>query len=123
MSKQQLGLHGSKKRQDDVRLLLIEACLDGKKTLAQAMGITDRTIAELRAQAYVLYRTGKWERCIDVVLGLVSLGSLEPWDPVILSRCYDEIDDPDHSAICAKIAQVMLSELDAAIRAQEREPS
>jgi hypothetical protein len=122
MSKQQLRLHGSKRRQDDVRLLLIEACLEGKKTLAQSMGITDRTIGELRSQAYVLYRTGKWERCIDVVLGLVSLGSLEPWDPVILSRCYDEIDDSDHSAQCAKIAQVMLADLDAAIHG-EREPS
>src|SRR5258708_19072466 len=116
MSKQQLRLHGSKRKQDDVSWLLIDACMKGRKSLSQALGITDAVRSDLRAQSFAFYRAGKWERCIDVVLGLVSLGNVEPWDPVMLSRCFDEIDDPERASACAKIAEIMLTDLDASMR-------
>jgi hypothetical protein len=116
VSRQRLSLHGSRRTREDVRTLLIERCRTGRATLAETLAIDSTMMKALRAQGYALYRAGKWQRCADVVLGLVALGDLEPWDPVILSRCFDELGDPDRAAICAKVAEVILAELDDSIR-------
>ncbi len=114
MSKQQLRLHRGKKGSggpiDGDR---VQAFREGKLSLRRALGVPQETLGELRAQAEAFYTAGKWQQCVDVLMGLWELEELRPIDPVLLSRCFEELGDAERASVCAKIAHDLLD------RAQE----
>lgn len=121
MSRQQVRLHGSKKKRKSVNEKRAEACVKGEIEIAEALDIDGATISDLRAQAHALYLGGKWSRCVEVLRALAALGHVEPYDPVMLSRCFDEVGDEASAAVYAGIAERVLSELEAIVTALDRE--
>ncbi len=112
----QADIHGSKKEQDWVDLLKVERFVKGEIDLATGLGIDDDFLQGLRRQALALYQSGKWERCIKVVLGIVALGSVHPADPVLLARSYEKLGMLEAAAECDRHAERMMSALGIELR-------
>ena len=113
MSKHQVGLHRGRKSRGGVVEQRVEAYRRGQSSLRDALGVPEHVLGELRDQAHALFGAGKWQRCIDVLLGLEALGNVKPLDPLMLSRCFDELMDADRASMYAKIADGVLSQLNA----------
>ena len=86
--------------------------LAGEISLEEAIGASPMQVAALRKQALVLYRAGKWQRCASVLLAVMELGDRAPLDPVMLSRCYDELGDTGSADRWAAVANEVLGQLD-----------
>src|SRR5947207_2329949 len=111
MTKQQLRLHGAKKKRtkaDDKRIAVF---LQGHSTLRDTIQVTQDHLAELRAQAHAFYHSAKWPQCIQIVRTLAALEDLEPFDAVIAARAYTELGDSENAAAWAAVADRMLSDL------------
>lgn len=89
----------------------VERYLAGQGDLAEGLGVDAEQILALRRQALALSEAGKWQRAIDVVLGLVALGSVHPADPAILSRCYQALGKEEEARACAEHAEALWSAL------------
>src|SRR5215470_3687449 len=87
----QADLNGSKKKREWIDELAIERFMKGEIDLQKALGVDDQLLLALRRQAFALYQSGKWERCIKIVLGVVALGSVHPADAVLLARSYEQL--------------------------------
>lgn len=93
MSKGELKIRGASAKKDKVDDKAIDRLLSGKSDLATALGVDDEAQKDLRRQAIALCGAGKWQSCIDVVLGVTALGTIHPVDAVLLSRCYRALGD------------------------------
>ena len=93
----------------------IERLLRDEISLSEAIDATPQAIAGLRRQAEALYRSGKWRRCIALLEAVMELGDRTPLDPVMLSRCYDELGETGSAARWAEVAQQVLGGLDRII--------
>jgi hypothetical protein len=112
MSKQQIGLAGSEKVRTSVDPLRAERFLRGEIELAEALGLEDAN--ELRRQAVALYGGGKYDACIEVVLGLAALGNVHPVDPLLLARCYTALGDVANAELCTDHYERMMRALGGA---------
>jgi hypothetical protein len=122
VTKQQLRLFGSKKKRAAVDEKTYAALAEGEASLREALGVGAATIAELREQARVLYHSEKWARCIQLMFAIDALGAIEPFDAVILSRCFDELGDPESAEDVAVLAQGMLKRLDGLLGEDDSAP-
>jgi hypothetical protein len=112
MTKQQIGLAGSEKARTWVDPLLAERFVAGEIGIQEALGFHD--VTELRRQAVALYSGGKYDACIEVVLGLAALGNVHPVDPLLLARCYTALGDVQNARLCTEHYERMMSALEAA---------
>jgi hypothetical protein len=112
VSKQRLSLFGSRKERNAVDPRLYEALLRGEASLKDALGVSQLTLDELRAQTRALYHAGKWARAIELVFALDALGELEPFDALIVSRCFDELGDAQNAEASARVAEGLLAQLE-----------
>jgi hypothetical protein len=104
----QADLHGSKKDQERLDGVAMRAYLEGEGELSSGLALEPELIDKLRRQALALMATGKWQRCIDVLLALAALGSIHPADPIMLGRCHRELGQLDVAEACADHAERML---------------
>jgi len=109
MSRQQLGLMSGKAKREAVDQGKIDGLVRGDTDLREALSLSDEVITGLRRQAVALAETGKWQACIDVILGLSALGNVHPADPPLLARCYDALGQPENAHACLEHA-IRLSE-------------
>lgn len=109
MAIHQANLHGSKRDQERTDEKAMRAFLAGEVDLAEGLGVDRELIEGLRRQAVALFETGKWDRCVQVVLGVVALGSVHPADAIMLSRCYDRLGRPAAADACRDHAERMMS--------------
>lgn len=100
MSKQQLKLAGSLKAKTKTNKKAVDRLLDGRADLRDALGVQAQQVEDLRRQAIALHEAGKWQACIDVVLGVTALGSVHPLDALLLARCYRVLDDLPQAEAC-----------------------
>lgn len=107
----QADLLASKTANERVDRKAIEAYLQGQGSLADGLSLTPENILSLRRQALALLEAGKWQRAIDVVLGLVALGNIHPADPAILARCYMELGQTEMARVCGEHADAMIEAL------------
>ena len=87
-----------------------------------ATGAADQNLEELRAQARALYEGGKWERCLEVVLGIAALGKLSLTDALMMPRCYRELGDHSSAIVVDRLVEEALVELDAELGRQGKAP-
>lgn len=123
MAIHQADLLAAKKANDRVDRKAVEGYLKGEGTLAEGLGLTPENISSLRRQALALVEAGKWQRAIDVVLGLVAMGNVHPADPAILARCYTELGQPELARTCAEHADAMFDALGLTKEATSNEPA
>lgn len=123
MAIHQADLLASKKANDRVDRKAIEGYLQGQGTLAEGLGLAPENILSLRRQALALLEAGKWQRAIDVVLGLVALGNVHPADPGILARCYTELGQPELARACAEHADALIEALGLGLELSLDEPT
>lgn len=102
MSKQQLELAGSLKAKTKTNKKLVDRLLEGKANLQTALGVDEAQVEKLRRQAIALYEAGKWQACIDVVLGVSALGSVHPLDALLLARSYRALGDAVKALACER---------------------
>lgn len=93
MSKGELKIRGASAKTDKVDEKAIDRLMRGESDLATALGLDEEAQKDLRRQAIALCGAGKWQACIEVVLGVTALGSIHPVDAVLLSRCYRALGD------------------------------
>ena|SRR5687767_12516765 len=108
VSKQQIKLSGSEKVRTWVDELRAERFIEGRIDLTEALDLSDDTARDLRRQAIALHQAGKFEACIEVVLGLAALGSVHPVDPLLLARCYTALGDVRNAEICTEHYERMM---------------
>lgn len=123
MAIHQADLHGSKRDQAKIDRDAMRSFLSGEGDLADGLAIDLGVIDGLRRQALALHDAGKWQRCIDVVLALVAMGSVHPADPFLLARCYRELGMTEAAEQCASHAERLMKalgiELPPALAAEE----
>lgn len=100
MSKHQLQLAGHAKARAKTDKKSIDRLAAGDTDLPEALGVTDAQLEALRRQAIALHTAGKWQACIDVVLGVTALGSVHPVDALLLARCYRQLGDDASAQAC-----------------------
>lgn len=120
MSKQRLALFGSRKERNLVDARLYDAYLRGEKSLKEALGVSELTLEELRAQARALYHAGRWARALEIAFALDALGAIEPFDAVMVSRCFDELGDTENAIASARVAEELLAQLEALLPEPEK---
>lgn len=104
----QADLHGSKRDQEKVDPKAVDAFFSGECDLADGLGVGDELISGLRRQALALYESGRFDRAIKVVLGVVALGRIHPADPLLLARCYDKLGNIAAARECEDHANRMM---------------
>lgn len=109
MAIHQADLVASKRAQEKIDRDAIQAYLVGEGDLADGLSITPEVVDGLRRQALALHTAGKWQRCIDVILGLVALGSIHPADAMMLSDSYRHLGRFREAEACAEHAERILS--------------
>ncbi len=109
MSKQQIDLAKSKKKKRWTDPALVSEYATGEVELGRALGLDAEAVQALRRQAVALYESGKWQRCIDVVLGVVALGSVHPVDALLLAGSYKELGQVVESEQCAAHARQLFN--------------
>lgn len=100
----------------------VEALKARRISIFDAIGATEKNVEELRAQARALYEGGKWERCLEVVLGIAALGKLSLMDAVMMPRCYRELGDHASAQVIGAMVEDALIELDAHLGQQGVRP-
>ena len=93
MSKHRLKVAGSKKVAERVDAKAAEKLLTGRAGLADALGLGDAELEEMRRQAIALFSAGKWRQCIDVCSGVTALGSVHPVDAFMMAGSYEALGD------------------------------
>jgi hypothetical protein len=111
VTKQQLDLAGSSKARSKVDAKAVQKLVDGEVDFLEALGASPSTPDDLRRQAIALYGGGKYEACIDVVLGLSALESVHPVDPLLLARCYTKLGDVMNAEISTQHYERMMRAL------------
>ena len=109
-----MKLSGSEKIRTRVDEAKAEKFIEGRIDLSDALELSEDFAKDLRRQAIALHQAGKFEACIDVVLGLAALGSVHPVDPLLLARCYTAIGDVRNAEICSEHYQRMMNAAGAA---------
>jgi hypothetical protein len=70
-----------------------EAYLQGDISLADALKVPPEGILALRRSLQTLFEKQDWNRCIDVLRGLIALGDHEPQDAYVLAHCHEALGD------------------------------
>lgn len=109
VSKGELKVRGKSGGQVDEKA--IDRLLDGKIDLATALGAGAEAQKDMRRQAIALCGAGKWQACVDVVLGVTALGTVHPVDAVLLSRCYRALGDAQSAEYVEREYEALLREL------------
>ncbi len=121
MSRHQLHLQGPG-ASGPAPAIDLEALKAQQISIFDAIGATDQNLEELRAQARALYEGGKWERCLEVVLGIAALGKLSLTDALMMPRCYRELGDHSSAIVVDRLVEEALVELDAELGRQGKAP-
>lgn len=100
MSKHQLQLAGHARARAKTNDKQIDRLTKGTADLSEALGVTDAHLERLRRQAIALHGAGKWQACIEVVLGVSALGSAHPVDALLLARSYRALGDDSSAQAC-----------------------
>jgi hypothetical protein len=95
MTLHQAGLFASRRDQARIDPDALETYLAGDVDLRDGLALDPEIVPSLRRQAIAMDGAGKWQRAVDLVLGLSALGSVHPVDPVILARALLALGDPD----------------------------
>lgn len=117
MSMHRLGLIGSEKKQRKVDVKVLTRFFEGKIRLDEALELDSKAAAGLRRQAHALYESGKWQQCIDVILGLAAVGDVDPFDPLLMAGAYTELGNAEAARLCTEMGEKMLETLDGLLRA------
>jgi hypothetical protein len=113
----QLKLHTSKKKAERAEFQGLPPEAMATLPPVALLRLEPATIEELRRQGQALFAAGKWQAAADVFVAIDTLGIREPWDALLLSRCYDELGRPDDAAVAAQAAESMLEDWEATLRA------
>jgi hypothetical protein len=112
MTLHRADLAASKKAQEKIDPLAVSSYLKGERDLAGALSLSDEQITALRRQALALFESGRVERAIDVINGLVALGRFHPLDAILLSRCYEKLGRTEEAQAFAAHADRILRALE-----------
>ena len=88
MAIHQANLAGSRRDRERIDLGAMTAYLEGEADLSEGLDLDPSLVQDLRRQAHALMCAGHYQRCVDVVLALVAMGSVHPADPMMLAACY-----------------------------------
>ena len=88
MAIHQADLASSRRDRERVNVAAMTGYLEGEADLSDGLDLSPELVHSLRRQAHALMTAGRWQRCIDVVLALVAMGSVHPADPLMLAHCY-----------------------------------
>ena len=119
----QADIHGSKKDRERVNHLAIQAYVEGEADLAEGLDLSPELVDDLRRQAHALLSQGQWQKAIDVVLGLVALGSVHPADPMMLEHCYRALGMEGAANQCRDHAQRMMHAMGLQVQTDVEEVS
>lgn len=72
---------------------VVSCVLNEKKTVKEAMHLTDEYVENIYAQAYRLYNTGKYEEAMHLFRILIMMNSMEPKYMMGLAASYHMIKD------------------------------
>ncbi|MCK6548586.1 hypothetical protein L6R52_22250 [Myxococcota bacterium] len=111
MSIHQLNLRAPEKKARAIDEKVIAKYLRGEASLLDALKVDEKSTSALRRQAHALYEAGKWQQCIDVLLGLAAIGDVDAFDPLLLAGAYTELGDADAAEKCMKAGERMLQKL------------
>lgn len=92
--------------------------MEGRASLRDALAIKNEQVSGLREQGRALFEAGRHRRALDVYAGVLSLGTIEPEDLLVMGRCYRGLGNRRAATLCEAQAQEMLEELDRAVRRQ-----
>jgi hypothetical protein len=106
-----MKLSGSEKSRAWVDERRATSFIEGRIELSEALALDEETLQALRRQAIALLQAGKFEACIDVVLGLAGLGTVHPVDALLLARCYTAIGDVQNAQLCTEHYERMMVEV------------
>ncbi len=115
MSKQQLNLAGFGKKRSQVNKKTLDQFFQGKLDLPEALGLTENNLEEMRRQAIAFHGAGKYQECVDLVLGISALGSIHPVDAKLLSLCYAELGQKDAADSCQLHFEEMMRQVNQPI--------
>lgn len=105
----------SRRARERIDLLALRDYLDGACDLADGLGLESDDVRDLRKQALAFAEHGRHDKCVDVVLGLVALGSVHPVDPALLGRSYAALGKTRLAAACeahrARLWRAMAAEV------------
>lgn len=109
MTRHRLELEGSHRGAPTIKRGLYDGLFSKERSLTEVLGADPATLASLRELAHAHYHSGQWAQCVAVVEGLHALDAPELWDPIMLSRCHQELGDPERAVICARIGEELLA--------------
>lgn len=105
----QASLAGSRKDRERVDHAAMQEYLHSEADLFDGLDLGPELVDDLRRQAHALMCAGHWQRCVDVTLALVAMGSVHPADPVMLSTCYKALGMADAARACQDHADQMMA--------------
>lgn len=88
MAIHQANLTASRKDRERIDTAAMQGYLQGEADLSDGLDLGPELVDDLRRQALALMSAGHFQRCIDVTLALVAMGSVHPADPIMLATCY-----------------------------------
>jgi hypothetical protein len=100
MAIHQADLAGSRRDRERVNPAAMAGYLQGEADLSDGLDLSPELVDSLRRQAHALMTAGRWQRCIDVTLALVAMGSVHPADPLMLAHCYRALGMPEAADQC-----------------------
>ncbi len=84
----------------------------GDLSLKDALGLDDEVVQRMRAQARALHAIGKWDRVVDIIIGVVELGGAQVEDLVLVTEAYAELGDEDAYQRCSLVLEGLLYRLE-----------
>ncbi len=100
----------------------VELYLEGECDLADGLAIGGDAIDGLRRQAVALLKMGKWQRAIDVMLGVSALGSVHPGDALVIERCERGLGNAASAQRARAVAERLMRALGAGESAIDQVP-
>lgn len=104
---------------NDLSAEIVERLLSEEIGLSEALGVPTEASERLRQQAVAQFQAGQHRRCVIALEAALQLGDLTPYDAVMLSRCYDALDDPGSAERWAGVAQELLEAWESILEARE----
>lgn len=105
----QANLAGSRRDRERVDTQAMQAFLHSEADLSEGLDLSPELVDDLRRQAHALMCAGHYQRCVDVTLALVAMGSVHPADPVMLTTCYKALGMDEAARACQEHADQMMA--------------
>jgi hypothetical protein len=100
----------------------VAQAIEGALDLRTALGVEPEVVEGLRRQARALCEVGKWQKCLEVMLGLAALDDLLPPDLVVMALAYEGLGDAELSAKLIAEAEGLMAAADLLLRTKASAP-